>query len=58
MTLMMLAGAGIPLAAAVTMTVDRPVLASVMFAMGAAVLVMTRLAWRWMADSTDGRHCA
>lgn len=53
MTLMMLALAGIPLAVGASAGIDRPGLAVVMVATGVAVLVMTRFAWRWMADPTE-----
>ncbi|MYA84220.1 MAG: hypothetical protein F4Y12_01405 [Acidimicrobiaceae bacterium] len=57
MTLMMLACAGISLAVAATMVADRPAPAALMAATGVAVLVMTRFAWRWMADPADWRDC-
>ena len=57
MTLMMLAGAGIPLAVAASQASGRPALAALMAATGAAVLLMTRFAWRWMADPTEWRQC-
>ena len=56
MTLMMLACAGISLAVAATMAADRPAPAALMAATG-VVLVMTRFAWRWMADPADWRDC-
>ena len=49
----MLAGTGIPLVVAATLSTDRTALAALMAATGAAVLVLTRLTWRWMADPTD-----
>ena len=35
----------------------KPAPAAVMVATGVAVLVMTRFAWRWMADPADWRDC-
>lgn len=58
MALMMLTGAGIPLAVAATQASGRPALAALMAATGVAVLVMTRFAWRWMADPTEWHQCS
>ena len=49
----MLLGAMVPIAAAATMMGDRPALALAMFMTGAAVLVMTRFAFRWMLEASD-----
>ena len=56
MTLMMLTCAGISLAVAATAVIDRPALVALMGATGAALLVMTRQTWRWMADPTEWRN--
>ena len=53
MTLLMLVGAIVPIAAAVTMIGDRPALAMAMFLTGAAVLVMAQFAFRWMLEASD-----
>jgi hypothetical protein len=52
-TLFMLLAAMVSIAAAATMMGDRPALALAMFMTGAAVLVMTRFAFRWMLEASD-----
>ena len=53
MTVLMVAAGAIPIGVSTTLLDDRPALAFLMLLTGTAVLVIARVAWRWMGDPAD-----
>ena len=55
MTALMVAAGALSIGVSTTLLEDRPAVAMLLLLTGTAVLVIARLAWRWMADPTSSR---
>ena len=53
MTVLMVAAGALSIGVSTTLLEDRPAVAFLLLLTGTAVLVMARVAWRWMGDSAD-----
>ena len=55
MTVLMVAAGALSIGASTMLLEDRPALAMLLLMTGTAVLVMARLAWRWMSAPDSSR---
>ncbi len=53
MTVLMVAAGVLPIGVSTTLLDDRPAVAFLLLLTGTAVLVMARVAWRWMGDPAN-----